>query len=157
MSKTQLNVLFKKIQKDDKKEVLEFHVQGDELPNSQELVSLAGSIVSLEVDESEAIAFNAEFKSIQRDSKKTALKFNVTGKSDDKMIKLYPFAGSGVTIILSPSQMSIDEFYDREDDEEDEEESDFVAQADQLSLDDIQEEEEDIPFTDTDSESDLLN
>lgn len=114
MSKIELNVLFKKIQKDDKKEVLEFHVQGDTLPYSQDLVQMAGSIVCLEVLESKAGSFPAEFKSIQRDSKKTALKFNVTGDSDDKMIDLYPFAGFNSKLILEPSQMSIEDFYNDE-------------------------------------------
>lgn len=54
----------------------------------------------------------AEFASIQRDSKKTALKFNVKGDKKDKINKLYPFAGENVSIILEPSQMSIDEFYE---------------------------------------------
>ncbi|QXE02808.1 hypothetical protein [Terribacillus sp. DMT04] len=112
MSKVELNVLFKKIQKDDKKQVLEYHVQGDELPNSEELVQLAGSIALIEVKGCEAGPINVEFKSIQRDSKKTALKFNVSGGSDDKVIKLYPFAGSNVTLYIQPSQMSIEEFHD---------------------------------------------
>lgn len=98
MSKTQLNVLFKKIQKDDKKEVLEFHVQGDELPYSQELVGMAVSIVYLDVETSKVGKINAEFKSIQRDSKKTTLKFNVKGDSEEKMNKLYPFAGRSVLL-----------------------------------------------------------
>lgn len=112
MSKIELNVLFKKIQKDDKKEVLEFHVQGDKLPNSEELVQMAGNIVVIEVLDSKAGKFNAEFKSIQRDSKKTSLKFNVKGDSDDKIIKLYPIAGSNTKITLQESQMSIDDYYE---------------------------------------------
>lgn len=114
MSKVELNVLFKKIQKDDKKEVLEFHVQGDELPNSQELVNMAGGIAVLDVHGSEAGEFPAEFKSIQRDSKKTTLKFNIKGDSEEKIIKLYPYAGRSVTLYLEPSQMSIEEFEERE-------------------------------------------
>lgn len=110
MSKIELNVLFKKIQKDDKKEVLEFHVQGDKLPNSEELVQMAGNIVVLDVLDSEAGKFNAEFKSIQRDSKKTALKFNVKGDDDDKIIQLYPYAGCNTKVVLEPSQMSIEDF-----------------------------------------------
>lgn len=74
MSKIELNVLFKKIQKDGKKEVLEFHIQGNTLPSSQELVQMAGNIVVLEVLESKAGTFPAEFKSIQRDSKKNGVK-----------------------------------------------------------------------------------
>lgn len=114
MSKAELSVLFKKIQKDDKKEVLEFHVQGDELQHSDELVQMAGSIVVLNVTNSPAGEINVEFKSIQRDSKKTALKFNVKGDSDDQMNQLYPFAGRIVTLTLVPSQMSIEEFNDHE-------------------------------------------
>ncbi len=109
--KIELSVLFKKIQKDDKKEILEFHVQGDELPNAQELIEFAGSIVVLALKDCEAGEMNVEFKTLQRDSKKTALKFVVKGDSDEKVIKLYPFAGRNVTLILQPSQMTIDEFY----------------------------------------------
>ncbi|MFC4387504.1 hypothetical protein ACFOZ1_06715 [Gracilibacillus marinus] len=110
MSKVELNVLFKKIQKDDKKEVLEFHVQGDELDHSDELVNMAGDIVTLGVKESGVENFPAEFKSIQRDSKKTVLKFNVKGDSDGKVLKLYEFAGRSVVLFLEQSQMTIEEF-----------------------------------------------
>lgn len=142
MTKINLNVLFKKIQKDDKKQVLEFHVQGDELPSSQELVQLAGSIAVIEVEGSEAGTINAEFKSIQRDSKKTALKFNVSGGSDDKVIKLYPFAGSSVNLLIQPSQMSLEEFYDEDEQHEGVEytveNGGFVSVPDgQLSFEDI--------------------
>ncbi|MGP4038346.1 hypothetical protein ACTWP4_00345 [Gracilibacillus sp. D59] len=113
-NKVELNILFKKIQKDDKKEVLEFHVQGDELPHSQELVNMAGGIAVLKVDNSEVEEFPAEFKSIQRDSKKTTLKFNIKGDTEEKIIKLYPFAGRSVSLFLEPSQMSIEEFEEGE-------------------------------------------
>ena len=93
-----------------KKEVLEFHVQGDELDYSDDLVQLAGSIAILEVKGSEAGKLPVEFKSIQRDSKKTTLKFNVRGDSDKKVIKLYPFAGRNVTLFLEASQISLEEF-----------------------------------------------
>lgn len=142
MSKIELNVLFKKIQKDDKKQVLEYHVQGDELPSSQELVQLAGSVAVIEVEGSEAGPISAEFKSIQRDSKKTALKFNLSGGSDDKVIKLYPFAGRSVNLSIEPSQMSIDDFYDAADEREGvaytvEKDGSASVPDGQLSLDDI--------------------
>ncbi|UOQ85679.1 hypothetical protein [Gracilibacillus salinarum] len=110
MSKVDLNVLFKKIQKDDKKEVLEFHVQGDELEHSDELVNMAGNIAVIGVENSEVDDLPAEFKSIQRDSKKTVLKFNVKGDSQGKVLKLYEYAGRSVVLLLEPSQMSIEEF-----------------------------------------------
>lgn len=112
MSKIQLNVLFKKMQKDDKKEVLLFHVVSDELPHADELLKLPGTITLITVEESETEAIGAEFASIQRDDKKTVLKFNVKRDTDGKLPKLYPFAGGNVSLILEPSQMSIDEFYE---------------------------------------------
>lgn len=110
----QLNVLFKKMQKDDKKEVLHFQVQGDELPDAQQLVELAGGIVVMEVDGSEAGELNAEFATLQRDSKKTVLKFNIKGDSEDKAVKLYRHAGRNVTLKLQAAQMTVDEFYSEE-------------------------------------------
>ncbi|MFI8492205.1 hypothetical protein ACIGC1_04730 [Peribacillus butanolivorans] len=167
MTNTKLNVLFKKMQKDDKKEVLEFHVQGNELPNTQELVGLAGSIVILNVDESKAGTFNAEFVSVQKDSKKTTLKFNIKGDSDDKVIKLYPHAGKSVTLFMEPSQMSVDDFYDEEEYEGIEYKIDKDGTAnvvpDQMSLDeegqgqDEPEEKDDDPFATTASDDDLLD
>ncbi|MGE7429067.1 hypothetical protein ACQKLM_13265 [Bacillus thuringiensis] len=112
MTKIQLNVLFKKMQKDDKKEVLMFHVLSDELPHAEDLLKMPGTIVFLTVEKSDVEPIGAEFATIQRDSKKTALKFNVKGDTKDKINKLYPFAGENVSIILEPSQMSIDEFYE---------------------------------------------
>lgn len=114
MSNIKLNVLFKKMQKDDKKEVLMFHVVSNELPFADELLKMPGSIVLLTVEESEVESIGAEFVSIQRDNKKTALKFNVKNDSEEKVNKLYPYAGENVSLILQPSQMTIDEFYEGE-------------------------------------------
>jgi hypothetical protein len=114
MSQVKLQVLFKKVQKDDKKEVLMFHVQGDELPHADELLKMPGSITMLNVEESEAGELGAEFVSIQRDDKKTVLKFHVKRDVEGKVNKFYPYAGSNVSIILQPSQMSIEEFYDQQ-------------------------------------------
>ncbi|MGZ0131871.1 hypothetical protein ACXKZH_07105 [Priestia megaterium] len=111
-----LNVLFKKMQKDDKKEVLMFHVLSDELPHADELLKMPGSIALLNVEESDAGEVGAEFVSIQRDNKKTVLKFNIKRDVEGKVSKLYGFAGSNVSLALQPSQMTIDEFY--EDDHE---------------------------------------
>lgn len=109
MTKVELNVLFKKIQKDDKKEVLEFHILGDEIEYKTELMGMAGGIAVLGIGD---IKFSAEFKSIQRDSKKITMKFEVKGDSDEKIVKLYPKAGYNVDLSLEASQMSLDEFYD---------------------------------------------
>lgn len=153
MSQIKLNVLFKKIQKDDKKEVLEFHVQGDELEHSDELVQLAGNIAVLEIEHSEAGQISAEFKSIQRDSKKTTLKFNVKGDSEN-IIKLYTFAGSNVSLFLKPSQMSIEEFNEADDHEGIEygvNQDGTVEIEGQVNMDDIpQGEDDNVNFDDDD-------
>ncbi|WP_340373273.1 hypothetical protein [Peribacillus sp. FSL E2-0218] len=159
MSNTKLNVLFKKMQKDDKKEVLEFHVQGNELPNTQELIGSAGSIVILNVEESTAGTFNAEFVSVQKDSKKTTLKFNIKGDSDDKVIKLYPHAGKSVTLFMEPSQMSVDDFYEEEEHEGIEyqigQDGTAIVSPNQMTLDDVAQDEESenqgVPGSDDDS------
>ncbi|XIG89023.1 hypothetical protein C1N90_20935 [Priestia aryabhattai] len=100
------------MQKDDKKEVLMFHVLSDELPHADELLKMPGSIALLNVEESEAGEVGAEFVSIQRDNKKTVLKFNIKRDVEGKVSKLYGFAGSNVSLGLQPSQMTIDEFYE---------------------------------------------
>lgn len=111
MPAIQLDVLFKKIQKDDKKEILEFHILGDEIKHKSELIGMAGGIAILEVAD---VKLSAEFKSIQRDNKKATLKFEAKGDSEDKMIQLYPKAGSNIKIALEPSQMNIEDFDDEE-------------------------------------------
>lgn len=111
MPAIQLDVLFKKIQKDDKKEILEFHILGDEIKHKSELISMAGGIAILEIAD---VKISADFKSIQRDNKKATLKFEAKGDSEEKMIQLYPKAGFNVKLSLEPSQMNIEDFDDEE-------------------------------------------
>lgn len=111
MPAIQLDVLFKKIQKDDKKEILEFHILGDEIKHKSELISMAGGIAILEIAD---VKISADFKSIQRDNKKATLKFEAKGDSEEKMIQLYPKAGFNVKLALEPSQMNIEDFDDEE-------------------------------------------
>lgn len=155
MSKIKLNVLFKKMQKDDKKEVLEFHVVGGTLPHTAELNEMTGNMVVLNVPQSKAGTFPAEFNKLQRDSKKAVLQFKVKGDSEEKSAKLYGYAGSNVELEMEPSQMSIDEYYDSEHEGvEYTVDSGGVAEVkpDQMTLEDVSEEdEEDIPFADEDS------
>ena len=163
MSKIELTVLFKKIQKDDKKEVLEFHVQGDELNHSDDLVQLAGSIAIPEVKNSEAGKLPVEFKSIQRDSKKTTLKFNVRGDSDKKVIKLYPFAGRNVTLFLEASQISLEEFEEQGEGIEYNIDGDGTVEVSdgQINMDEINQSDEEekiiFPEEEQDNGDDLLD
>lgn len=150
MSKTKLNVLFKKMQKDDKKEVLEFHVVGSTLPHTAELNEMAGNMVILDVTDSEAGPFPAEFAKFQRDSKKTVLQFKVKGDSEEKSTKLYNYAGSNVELLMQPSQMSIDDYYNEADREgiEYKVNSDGTAEVvpDQISMDDVDGKEDEGDF-----------
>lgn len=112
--KTTMNVLFKSMQKDDKKEILKFEIKGSEdAGDEMELFELSGSIVvlSLEVGGDDVCGdLSAEFVSMKRDSKKTVMKFGIKGDKDDKVHLLYKFAGRNVTLGVAPSQMSIEEF-----------------------------------------------
>lgn len=147
-----MNVLFKKMQKDDKKEVLEFHILGDSVKYKNELIEMAGGIVVLHVEDTQ---FNAEFKSIQRDSKKICLKFDVKGDNEEKTIKLYPKAGHNVDLTLEKSQMSLEDFaMDEHEGIEVKSNQDGTIEVanGQLGIDDIQIEEaalieeDDLPF-----------
>ena len=144
MSEKKLNVLFKKMQKDDKKEVLEFHVVGSTLPHTAEINEMAGNMVILNVTQSGAGSFPAEFAKFQRDSKKTVLQFKVKGDSEEKSTKLYMHAGSNVELLMKPSQMSIDDYYESEHEGVEykvEKDGTAAVVPDQMSLDDVQKEE----------------
>jgi hypothetical protein len=114
MSKTQLNVFFKMQQKDDKKEVLKFEIKGQEDGDTATsgLYALAGSIILFEIEGCAAGETSAEFMNIQRDSKKTTMKFAIKGDSEKKAQELYKYAGRNVNLSIQPSQMSIEEFYE---------------------------------------------
>ena len=156
MAEIQLDVLFKKIQKDDKKEILEFHVLGDEIDYKSELIGMAGGIAVLGIED---VKLSAEFKSIQRDSKKVALKFEAKGDSEEKTIKLYPKAGFNVKLSLEPSQMSIEEFEEQHEGIEYQVDGDGSVKVPdgQMNMDEIEEGEE-LPFTvGKEDEDDLLD
>jgi len=142
MAKVELNVLFKKIQKDDKKEVLEFHILGDDVQYKSELIGMAGSIVILELGD---VKLSAEMKSIQRDSKKVVLKFEAKGDSEEKTIKLYPKAGFNVKLSLEQSQMSIEEFEEEHEGIEYQVDGDGSVSVapDQMTIEDVNETEND--------------
>lgn len=160
MSKVELKVLFKKLQRDDKKEVLEFHVMGEELPSSETLVMLAGNMANLTIHDSEAGTIPAEFKSIQRDSKKTVLKFEAKGNSQDKIIKLYPFAGHNVVLDIEQSQMSIEEFEEQHEGVEYQVNKDGTVEVEvegQINMDDIPTgEDDDTTFDNPEITDDVL-
>lgn len=113
----QISVLFKKMQKDDKKEVLMFHILTDETKHAAELLRLTGkmTILTISDDEGPYEPIQAEFVNLQRDNKKTVLKFNVATEDVDRVNAIYPAAGTNISLLIQPQQMSID---DLEDDHE---------------------------------------
>ncbi|KAA0547557.1 hypothetical protein FZW96_11965 [Bacillus sp. BGMRC 2118] len=144
MSQTVFNVFFKMQQKDDKKEVLKFEIKGnDEDTPTNSLHSLAGSIVVLNIDGCKAGDTTAEFMNIQRDSKKTTMKFAIKGDSEEKAQELYKYAGCNVKLSIQPSQMSIEEFYEEQHEgleyTIDRDGSVEMEDKDQMSFDDVPE------------------
>lgn len=107
----QINVLFKKMQKDDKKEVLMFHILSDETKHATDLLRLTGkmTILTISDDEGPYEPIQAEFVNLQRDNKKTVLKFNVATEDVDRVNAIYPAAGTNISLLIQPQQMSIDE------------------------------------------------
>jgi hypothetical protein len=156
----EMNVFFKMQQKDDKKEILKFEIKGsDSEKKSNSLYELAGSIIVFKIEGCAAGEVTAEFMNIQRDSKKTALKFAIKGDSEEKAQELYKFAGQNVKIEVNPSQMTIDEYYGDPDDHEGieykvDKNGNVEVDPDQVKLEDYEVEEEQKKIRDilTDSE-----
>lgn len=146
MSKIELNVFFKMQQKDDKKEVLKFEIKGNDSEEAaNELYKLAGSIVIFSIENCAAEETTAEFMNIQRDCKKTTLKFAIKGDSEEKAMELYRFAGNNVKLTVQPSQMSIEEFYDEEHEGLEyqiEPDGTTAVSPNQISIDDVPEDED---------------
>ncbi|WP_342544774.1 hypothetical protein [Lysinibacillus sp. FSL W7-1291] len=107
----EINVLFKKMQKDDKKEVLMFHILSDETKHAAELLRLTGkmTILTISDDEGPYEPIQAEFVNLQRDNKKTVLKFNVATEDVDRVNAIYPAAGTNISLLIQAQQMSIDD------------------------------------------------
>jgi hypothetical protein len=109
------------MQKDDKKEILKFEIKGNEDGAAEGgLFKLSGSIViiSLNVGGADVCGeVNAEFVSMQRDSKKTTMKFGIKGDSEERAAQLYRYAGRNVMLNVKASQMTMDEFYEGDGDE----------------------------------------
>jgi hypothetical protein len=155
MSKTQLNVFFKMQQKDDKKEVLKFEIKGQEDGDTATtgLYALAGSIILFEIGGCAAGETSAEFMNIQRDSKKTTMKFAIKGDSERKAQELYKYAGRNVNLSIQPSQMTIEEFYEGPEGIEYQVDGsgNVEVSKDQMSIDDVEKEEKDEdPFEEKD-------
>ncbi len=104
---------FNKQTKDSKKELVQFHVKGED-EKKPEINQLTREVVELSIEGVEQ-KLTCEFSKTTKDSKKTVLEFIVKGDtSADQSFNFYKKAGSDVTLNIIESQMSIDEFYDDE-------------------------------------------
>jgi hypothetical protein len=123
MAKTTLSVLFKKQQRDDKKEVLKFEFKGSDDANDNEkpipdsLFLLAGELVIIELPNTEIGPISAEFAKLNKDSKKTTLDFNLKGDSEAKALQTYQYAGQHVTLSVEPAQADLTEQVKEEKDD----------------------------------------
>jgi len=134
---------FNKQTKDSKKELVQFHVKGED-EKKPELNKLTREMVLLEIEGVEH-KLKCEFNKITKDSKKTTLDFIVKGDSSaENTFNFYKKAGSDVTLHIVETQMSTDDF------EEDHEGISYSVgkdgtaniSPDQLSLDDVGEKDE---------------
>ncbi|OMC99131.1 hypothetical protein MKX34_26450 [Paenibacillus sp. FSL R5-0636] len=118
--KIQIAAHFNKQTKDSKKELVQFHVKGDD-EKKPELNAMTRSVVVLSIDGVEQ-SLTTEFSKSTKDAKKTVLEFIVKGDtSSENSYEFYRKAGSDVVLEIAESQMSIEEFRG-DDDEEDREE-----------------------------------
>jgi hypothetical protein len=152
---------FNKQTKDSKKELIQFYVKGDD-EKKPEINQMTREVVELQIDGVDQ-KITCEFNKTTKDSKKTVLDFIVKGDtSADQSFHFYKKAGSDVTLIMAESQMSIDEFYEKDDHEGIEYQVDKDGTAsvspNQMTLEEVKEEDEEDPFDVTPYEDeDLLD
>ncbi|KTD87910.1 hypothetical protein [Paenibacillus etheri] len=95
--------------KDSKKELVQFHVKGDD-EKKPELNAMTRSVVVSNIEGVEQ-ALTTEFSKSTKDAKKTVLEFIVKGDtSSEHSYEFYRKAGSDVVLEVVESQMSIEEF-----------------------------------------------
>lgn len=130
---------FNKQTKDSKKELIQFHVKGED-EKKPELNKLTREVVILEIEGVEQ-KLRCEFNKSTKDSKKTVLEFIVKGDvSAENTFNFYKKAGSDVTLNIVESQMSADEFEEEHEGVTYQIDKDGTAKVDpgQLSIDDVE-------------------
>ena len=135
---------FNKQTKDSKKELIQFYIKGED-EKKPELSQMTREVVELTIDGVDQ-KLTCEFNKTSKDSKKTVLDFIVKGDtSAEQSFHFYKKAGSDITLNIVESQMSIDEFYDK--DHEGiaypvDQNGTATISPDQMSLDDVPAEED---------------
>lgn len=119
MARTELNVLFKKMQRDDKKDVLKFEYKNkdedEKIKLPQAIYSLVGEMVNIEVEGCNG-PVTAELKNANADSKKIVLDLALRGDSANKAVDIFLKAGTDVKIYIEPSQSSLEDFNEDQED-----------------------------------------
>jgi hypothetical protein len=137
---------FNKQTKDSKKELVQFYVKGED-EKKQELNQMTREVVELQIEGVDQ-RLTCEFSKTTKDGKKTTLEFIVKGDtSAEQSFHFYKKAGSDVTLNIVESQMSIDEFYEEGEPCEGvkynvDKDGTMEVNKDQLSMDDVAEEDE---------------
>ncbi|MDR4318414.1 Uncharacterised protein [Niallia circulans] len=150
---------FNKQTKDSKKELVQFHVKGED-EKKPELNMLTREMVLLEIEGVEH-KLKCEFSKTTKDSKKTVLEFIVkVDASAENTFNFYKKAGSDVTLHIVETQMSTDDFEDEHEGIPYSVDKDGTANIspDQLSLDDVDKEEDELdgdPFASPNDEDSL--
>jgi hypothetical protein len=151
---------FNKQTKDSKKELIQFYVKGED-EKKPEINQLTREVVELRIDGVDQ-KLTCEFNKTTKDSKKTVLDFIVKGDtSAEQSFNFYQKAGSDITLHIVESQMSLDEFYDSDDHEgvsySVNQDGTADVKPDQLTLDDVKENDEEDPFATAATDDDLLD
>lgn len=133
--KVQIKANFNKIQKDSKKELVQFYVKGDD-EKRPELNAMTREVVILSIEGLE-VELKAAFNKSSKDAKKTIIDFEVKGDSSAaQTFEFYKKAGTDVVLTIAAAQMSMEEFKQGSmDDEQDEEEDPKQAKAEFEELD----------------------
>ncbi|MDV2683757.1 hypothetical protein RYX56_05470 [Alkalihalophilus lindianensis] len=111
MSKQTLNVLFKKMQRDDKKDVLKFEIRSkskeEKVKSPQAIQEMVGEMVNIEIEGTKCGPVSAELAKANNDGKKVVLDLNLKGDNADKAAGIFLMAGSDVTLHIEPAQTSL--------------------------------------------------
>ncbi|USK54385.1 hypothetical protein LIS82_22970 [Cytobacillus solani] len=133
---------FNKQTKDSKKELVQFHVKGED-EKKPELRELTREVVILEIDGVDQ-KLRCEFNKSTKDSKKTVLEFIVKGDaSAENTFNFYKKAGTDVNLKIIEAQMSTDDFEDDHEGVKYKVNNDGTASVvapDQMSIEDIENE-----------------
>ena len=111
MPKTELNILFKKMQRDDKKDVLKFEYKSkdkdEKIKIPQSIYDMVGEMVNIEIEGSKCGPVTAELAKANKDGKKVVLDLSLKGDSADKAVDIFLKAGTNVKLFIEPSQASL--------------------------------------------------